>query len=283
MLTETAIAEPRTESFRWWFAPSWLGLDAPCVVSIWTWAVSRASHVAFPVLPVIAMFLVVWFVYLSDRCVDVAACRDWTHATGRLRFGRDHRSLFLACLGFCVTGILAVLWVGLPRAVILRAALVAIGVALHFLAFVKPVFLRMKLPGKEFDVGLFFAFGAYACLGVTIRSLPFLVSIAFLVTFNCLIIAARDADSDRANDPGGASHWWQTINHDLMWLGIVLTLGAALGSVLTGETAFYVCAATAFAALLVLHRNANRLSADAVRALADFALLTPIPIMGVMR
>jgi hypothetical protein len=235
-----------------------------------------------PVRPAAALFLVVWFIYLSDRLVDVARCQDWTKATGRLRFGRTCRPLFLACLGFCIAGILAVLWAGLPAEVIRRAGVVALGVSLHFLVFVIPVFLRVKLPGKEFGVGLFFALGAYACLDVTIHTLPFLGSIALVVAFNCLVIAARDADSDRANDPGGASRWWRTMNRDLLWLGVALTLTAALSSILTPDTAFYLSLAAAFAALTALHRGARRLSGDAVRALADFALFTPIPIMGVL-
>src|SRR5215470_10883417 len=105
MLGESAVAEPRTAPFRWWFLPSWLGLDAPCVVSTWTWAASRASDTHLPVRGVIAMFLVVWFIYLTDRLVDVARCRDWTKATGRLRFGRDFRRLFLIGIGFCIASI----------------------------------------------------------------------------------------------------------------------------------------------------------------------------------
>src|SRR5262249_4203911 len=153
---------------------------------------------------------------------------------------------------------------------------------LHCLAFVTPVFLRVKLPGKEFGVGLFFALGAYACLGAALPMLPFLGSIALVVAFNCLVIAARDADSDRANDPGGASRWWRTMNRDLLWLGVALTLAAALTSILAGEKAFYLSLAAAFAALTALHRGAGRLSGDAVRALADYGLFTPIPLMGLM-
>jgi hypothetical protein len=280
MVDETALDDRWTESFRWWFLPSWLGLDAPCVVSTWTWATSQAAAVPWPVRPAAAMFLVVWFIYLSDRLIDVARCRDWKMATGRLRFGRDYRPLFLSCLGFCSAGTLALLWTGLPAEVIRRAVVVALGVSVHSLAFVTPVLWRVKLPGKEFGVGLFFALGAYACLGATPAALPIFASIAVVVAFNCLIIAARDADSDRANDPGGASRWWRTLNRDLVWLGVALTLTAALSAVLTPEAAFYLSLAAAFAALTALHGSARRLSGDAVRALADFALFTPIPIMG---
>jgi len=282
MSAEQAMTEHVAESFRWWFVPSWLGLDAPCVVLTWTWATCRSSDAALPIRPAAALFLVVWSIYLTDRLIDVAHCRDWSHATGRLRFGREWRPLFWACLSFCITGILAILWVGLPAEVLGRAAAVGLGVGLHFLAFVMPVFLREKLPGKEFGVGLFFALGAYSCLGATRQTLPLFGSIALVVAFNCLVIAARDASSDRANDPGGASQWWQTMNRDLLWIGVTLTLTALFAANFVGATAFYLSLAVAFAALTVLHRYACRLSGDALRALADFALFTPILIFGVM-
>lgn len=282
MSSEQTLAERRVDRWHWWFAPSWLGLDAPCVVSTWTWATSRALDVTLPLRPVVALFLIVWCIYLLDRCIDVASCKDWTQATGRLRFGRNYRSLFLACLSFCFLGILVVLAFGLPRPVMERALLVGIGVGLHFLVFIKPIFLGQKLPGKEFGVGIFFALGAFACLGVTARSWPLLASIAGMVAYNCLVIAARDTECDQANDPGGASHWWRTMNRDLLFLGIVSALTAAICAVLMDEKAFYVSVTAAFAAHIVLHLYANRLSGDAVRALADYGLLTPIPIMGGM-
>lgn len=281
MSAERAVDENRGEPFRWWFLPSWLGLDAPCVVSTWTWVTSRASGVALPNRAVAAMFLVVWFIYLSDRLIDVARCRDWTNATGRMRFGRAYRPLFLACLGGCGAGIAGLMWAGLPTEVIERAVVVACGVGLHGLAFVTPV-LRTKLPGKEFGVGLFFALGVYACLGSARQTLPLLASVAALVVFNCLVIAARDAESDRASDPGGASRWWYTLDRDLLWLGVALTAATVLGSVLARETAFYLSLASAFALLTALHCRARRLSGDEVRALADFALFTPLPVVGVM-
>lgn len=273
-----------SESFRWWFLPSWLGLDAPCVVLTWTWAISQATGTPLPIRPAVALFLVVWFIYLSDRLIDAARCSDWTAATGRLRFGRDSRPLFVASLCVCVAGICLVWGQGLPWGVIERAAVVALGVCLHGVLFVVPVFLGKKLPGKEFSVGLFFALGAYGCLGLAPRSLPHFLAVALVVAFNCLVIAARDADSDRANDPGGASHWWPTINRDLVWPGLACTLIAAAGSLVAAEsvreTAFGFSLAAAFALLTALHRVSRHYSGDAVRALADFALLTPLPIMS---
>src|SRR5437763_335577 len=126
MAGESELSCEQTESFRWWFLPSWLGLDAPCVVLTWTWAVSENSEPVLSFRPAAAMFLVVWSIYLLDRLIDVARCSDWQRTTGRLRFGRRYRLLFAGCLSLCLIGIVALLIAGLPADVIRRAAYVAI-------------------------------------------------------------------------------------------------------------------------------------------------------------
>src|SRR5438552_13784956 len=133
MAGEMALSGEPTESFRWWFLPSWLGLDAPCVVLTWTWALSRSSEAVLSFRPAAAIFLVVWSIYLLDRLIDVARCSDWQQATGRLRFGRRYRPLFLACFSLCIFGSVAFLLVGLPVDLIRRGAYVALGLTLHFL------------------------------------------------------------------------------------------------------------------------------------------------------
>ena len=276
MAGELLLSREPTTTFRWWFLPSWLGLDAPSVVSTWTWAVSRTTDSPLSFRCVAALFLTVWSIYLLDRLIDVAGCHDWQQATGRLRFGRRYRNLFLACFSLCICGIGTLLWTGLPAEVIRRATYVALGLVVHFLLFVTPAFRRQKLPGKEFGVGLFFALGAYACLGYAAGIVPLLISVALLVAFNCLVIAARDVESDRANDPGGASHWWDAMQRDLLWAGVGLTSAAGLAAFLTAEPTYYSAVAASFFALTVLHHYARRVSGDAVRALADFALFTPI-------
>jgi hypothetical protein len=157
---------------------------------------------------------------------------------------------------------------------------VALGLALHFLVFVVPAFWRDKLPGKEFDVGLFFALGAYTCLGWADGILPLLMSVALVVAFNCLVIAARDAESDRVNDPGGASRWWRTMKRDLVWTGAVMAVIFGVAAGLTPHASFYVAVAASFLLLTALQIYSPKLGGDAVRALADFALLTPVLAEG---
>jgi hypothetical protein len=273
---EPDFPREQKESLRWWFLPSWLALDSPAVALTWAWTISRNTESTLSFRPVAAMCLVVWSIYLLDRLIDVARCREWRQATGRVRFGRRYRPFFLACLGLGISGIVALLLIGLPDDVVRRGACVALGLTLHFLLFVMPVFFRDKLLGKEFSVGLFFALAVYACLGYSAGMLPLLIATAVLIDFNCLVIAAKDADNDRANDPGGASRWWRTLNRDLLWGGAGMTIAFGCAAIGASETAFYISIATRFLCLTALHRFAQNVSGDTVRALADFALFTPI-------
>jgi hypothetical protein len=111
--------------------------------------------------------------------------------------------------------------------------------------------------------------------------LPLLGAIALVVAFNCLVIAARDEESDRALDPWGASQWWTSMQRDLSWVGVGLTLAFGLASVVCEQTSFYLAVAGSFGFLTILHRWSWRVSENAVRALADFALFTPLLVEGV--
>ena len=70
MAGEVGLSGEQAASFRWWYLPSWLGLDAPSVVLTWTWAVSRNSEAVLLFRPAAAMFLTVWSIYLLDRLID---------------------------------------------------------------------------------------------------------------------------------------------------------------------------------------------------------------------
>lgn len=269
------VERPR---FRWWFLPSWLGLDAPCVVSVWLWAISRALGQPVDLASSIALFCAVWAVYLADRLIDVARCGDWVRATGRLRFGRRFRPLFAASLLVCLAVGASLGLTQIPEPVLLRGLAVGIGVTGYFLIFVAPVVFRRKPPGKELGVGLFFALGVWAELGSAADAAPLLIGFGLLAALNCLAIGARDAEPDRANDPGGASRWWRTIDRDLTVIGLGLTAVATAAALGFPQTVIFISLAAGSLALTLLHLAAKTISADAVRALADFCLLTPLAV-----
>jgi len=278
-LAMTAARHNRA-AFRWWFLPSYMGLDAPCVVSTWCLATAAAASRPVSWLAVAALFLVVWTIYLVDRLVDVAQCPDWSHVSGRMNFGRRYWWLFALCAAVSTGGLLAVFIAGLPAGVMWRGALVATGMAVYFTVFVLPVVFGAKLPGKEPGVGLFFALGCYCVLDVDKQSAPMLCGVALLVTYNCLVISARDREVDRRSDAGAASQWWRTIDRDLYITGAGLSVAAAVAACLCAATWFYLALAAACLLLLGLHRRASHFSPAAVRALADYCLFTPWLVMA---
>jgi len=264
------------ERLRWWYLPSWLGLDAPCVVSTWTLAVALGCDLSYQAVAMAALFSTVWSIYLLDRLVDVARCSDWSHVTGRMQFGHRFRWLFAACFVFAASMLLAILVFGrLSPAVITRGFGVALGLLTYASLFVLPIVFRERLRGKEIGVGLFFALGGFAVLGANANSIPMFLGVWCVVSFNCLVIAARERDTDALTDPSGASQWWLTIDRDLTWLGIGCATIAIGVAVFAAAKPFFVVLAAAFVLLVILHRTAKSLSADAVRAVADFCLLTP--------
>ena len=124
-------------------------------------------------------------------------------------------------------------------------------------------------------MGLFFSLGCLTTLGWHRGMLPPIATIAVLVAFNCLVIAARDAEVDSASgDTGAASAWWLSIRRDVGWLALpVLVIAAVPG--LCGHPGFSVAGLLSGVLLWLLHRRALRIGEDDVRALADFCLLTP--------
>lgn len=269
-----ASGKPR--GFRWWYLPSWLGLDAPFVVSTWTIAIGLSVGREISWWALTALFFAVWSIYLMDRLVDVARCRDWSVVTGRMHFGNRHRSWFLGGLAISIGVNAVLLGCGvIPQAVITRALLVAVGMAVYTVFFVVPLVFRRRLPGKEMGVGLFFAAGAFAVLGGGPATMAQYVALALVACFNCLLIAARERESDAVVDRSSAAQWWRSIDRDLSWLGMAQSALALLLALATAACGFYLSVSAAFAGLVVLHKLAGRVSADGVRAVADFCLLTP--------
>jgi len=196
-----------------------------------------------------------------------------------MKFGHRFRWLFALCLAMNAAGLSLLFATGLPMTVVNRGVIVGAGMAVYFALFVSPIF-HGKLPGKEFGVGLFFSLGCYCVLGVELRTTPMFVGLAGLVTYNCLVISARDREVDSHADPGAASQWWQGMDRDLTVVGGAL-FALAAGCALIGiDTWFYVVLAAAFFFLVLLHHQAANHSSDAVRALADFCILTPLPLLA---
>lgn len=261
---------------RWWYLPSWLGLDAPFVVTTWTVAIGLSTGERIRPDSILALWSTVWLIYLIDRLYDVASCQDWSRAPGRMAFGRDYRWLLLAATIVPAAILASVVYSGhLPRDVVPRGAGVAACFFLYIVLFVRSTGFTKKLPGKEIAVGLFFALGAFAVIGLTRNLLTYYAVLCALVAFNCLLISAKDVEYDTLNDKAGAGSWWPHLDRDLYGLGVLLLVLISLSPLLGVTTSFAAVSVSSIVLMLLLHRRSRKLSADTVRALADFCLLTP--------
>jgi len=283
--TTTRIsAPPRTSSvLALWHL---LSLDAPTVAALWTCFIARATHTTIPAALPVAMFLMVWLLYATDRLLDA---RDLDGRVPHNRYMRSsehrhhqpefelrhlfhfrHRRVFLAIMPAAGLGIAALLPDLLPATLHLYLLEGALLLAWFLLVHTT----RSRLP-KELVVGLYFAAATFTPTLIRRPPAPYSLLLqallfAALCTLNCLFI-----------------HAWQSnifsAQRGLITAAQVLCL-VSIASALTGPApALPIACALSHVALLVLHRLRSSVSRTHLRAAADFALLTPVLLLPFLR
>ncbi len=239
-----------------WLWPNLLSLDAPVVAVLWQILFARCFQVPVDALAAILLLLTVWLIYAADRTLD--AWKGDGHSPRHEFYQRRWKILlpvWLAVLG--LTGWLAA--EHLSPSLFLRGVVLLAVVALYF-ALVHSGILRWP---KEAAVGVLFALGASLEAWSKVKTPADVATILLfsgLCWMNC--IAIQRWEGERLDwSPSAAA--------------IVLACAAAVllyahRPVLGGAEL-----ASAFAFLL-LDRVHRKLSLDAVRVLADVALLSPL-------
>lgn len=302
VVAQTAVASeptPAPLATRAWLWPNLLSLDAPLVAVLWQALFLRCFHATFDRLAAGLLVLSVWLIYAADRWLDVwkkpvrvspkfdarqnralVTNLVTTQEPARHRFYRRHwRRMLPAWIAvFAMAAWLA--WTRLPEVLFERgiALLAAIGV---YFALVH--FAPRRLWPKEFAVGILFAMGTSLAAWGHVRS-P--VDIATIVLFCALCwinCAAIEVWEQRAvwEQPAGreqprVSEWPVRLAAIAVGLVALIFLYDQRPILAGAETA------SAFA-FVALDRAKHRLSPEALRVLADIALLTPIlflPIAG---
>jgi hypothetical protein len=261
---------PSNATPRFWLWPNLLSLDAPLVALVWQVLFARCFHVGVPMLPAVLLVLAVWLIYAADRAFDA-----WTMTAVRPRhefYRRNWRAVLpLWAVVFAATGWLA--WTRLAPAMFIRGTVLLGGVALYFAAVhLLPARMRTVWP-KEAAVAVLFALGATVAAWANVHSVDDLLSIVLfscLCWINCVAIEQWER-RDNSRWPIGAA---------------AICVAAAAIILLHQHRPILGGAETASAIVfVVLDRGRNRLSADALRVMADVALLTPIlflPIAGML-
>ena len=260
MIASPPIAPP-ARSIKPWLWPNLLSLDAPAVAVLWQALFMRCFRVRFDALATILLPLTVWLIYAADRVFDA-----WTHSRALPRHefhGLHSRAIIVAWIvAFAAAGWLAV-W-RLPGELFERGLALLAATAIYF-AFVH-LAPRLRWP-KEFVVAILFAAGVSLAAWREVRSPADVAAIAVfccLCWINCVAI----------------EQWERPLLSHGLRGGPVRAAAIAVGLtalILLHERRPILGGAETLSAFafVALDRVKDRLSADALRVLADVALLTP--------
>jgi hypothetical protein len=258
------MLQPAT-SVRPWLWPNLLSLDAPIVAVLWQTLFSRCFHAGVNTLAAILLVLSVWLIYSLDRVFDA-----WKKAGGMPRhlfYGRHWRMVLpLWTLTLTIAGWLA--WTRLPEPILQRGCILLAAVGLYFAVAHS---LRIAWP-KEAVVAVLFALGASLSAWGHVHSTA---DVATIVLFSslCWINCA-------------AIEQWENRTDGWPVTAAALCVAALAIVILAHDRPVLSAAETASAlAFVLLDRGRKHLSRDALRVLADVALLSPLfflPIAGTL-
>jgi hypothetical protein len=249
--------------WMWWHL---LGLDAPTIAVLWAHLFARAAQVRLSWGEHALLAGAVWLTYTADRVLDSALVTDPARLRPRHHFARrQRRRLAIICLP-TLLAVVALAQFGIDRA-LFHAGLRLLALVLIYLCAVHlgPATIAAEWV-KRAAVGIIFSLGtvlpAWMHTGVpTVLVLP-AVAFAFLCFLNCTAIETWEDDRQHGT------------------FGLVVAAGACALVLITasplitaGRVALFACATSALG-LSLLDATRDRLSVDAVRVLADAALLT---------
>lgn len=260
-----------------------LSLDAPTVATLWTWFIARVNHIPLNPSSLLAMAAAVWMLYAADRLLDGQA--PHTDALeARHRFHYRHRNAFLT--GIAIASIVLALL--LPRIPIeaIRLYLVLGGLVFGYFIVIHATSSAHRLP-KEIAVGVCFAAAVFI---PTVARQPHLRAVllppallfAALCSLNCLFIYAWEHPAGTSSQQPHALTA-AALRH-LSSLAAAVGIASAALSLLHRHTLWPISAAIALSAfaLVALHRLHGRYDALTLRAAADFVLLTPALLAGLL-
>ncbi|MEM1084536.1 MAG: hypothetical protein AAGI48_10515 [Verrucomicrobiota bacterium] len=283
-----------------WLWPNLLSLDAPLVAVAWLYMFARAWRVDFhPWHAYVALGLTVWLIYVADRLLDVRMKDADDPSLGRRHdFHARHQKKFL--IGMAVASSI-VLWIALEFLPfeVFRYSIPIGAMVLGFFAFVVMVpssheisYFRNVVAGMTFGFGT--AMGAH--IYIPVEHILEMVSSREVISFGVLCALNISAihlweHSRRSDDP-------EVRAADELTLTLPLTLVAAaalvfgyldnpgmFGSSEEGAGAptrpFFYAVLISAALLQVINKNRDRFSMDALRSLADLAMIVPLPLFVV--
>jgi hypothetical protein len=266
----------------WWLWWNILSIDAPSVAIVWALLFARMIHSKIPLLDFCILAIAVWLIYVADRLLDGRVSAQPSTLHERHYFCLQHRRL-LVTLMICAAALN--LWLvqkdGLPLRLIRSGWILLVLVVLYmFCAHAGLSFLNRWLP-KEIVVGLLFAAGVSLPAWSRSRSLSYLMILPWalfglLCSLNCLAIEYWENGTEPRIRKGLLALRSEVhvdgLAGSLMALGFIGPI--LLGTPARAASGWFAISGGAFLILVLNHMKA-RVSTDAIRVLADAALVLP--------
>ncbi len=251
---------------RVWLWPNVLSLDAPLVAVLWQILFVRCFHAPEQTVPVVLLAASVWLIYSADRMLD--AWRGCGHRP-RHQFCRRHWRALLAVWAAVGAGAAWLAWNSLPAPLFARGLWLMGAVGLYFTA-VHGWRAEKRFP-KEAVVAALFALGATI---VAWNRLETAADVFTVLLFSCLCwincVAIEDWENGEARARVGAAAALVAVAAFLLHRQRPVLASAEVASAL---------------AFVLLDRARLCFSPDALRVLADAALLSPLfflPVAGLL-
>lgn len=270
----------------WWLYPNLLSLDAPLVAVAWLYVFAKTWRLGYHQWEAYACLgLVVWIIYAGDRLLDVSISSTMPgHRIGaRHEFHKRHRRKFRIGIAVAFVTALVLLITRIPVAIYTYLLVGGVLVAGFFgLALLTDQDSDEVPYAKNILAGSTFAFGTAMTahlyrpeVGIhEMATSPAFLSFAVLCVLN---ISAIDLWEHSASARDSATRAFDEValTLPLLLLGAAALL-LALRDQQQSARPFFYAILTGAALLYILNRNRERFSLDALRVLADGAVLAPV-------
>ena len=275
-------AEPRKPL---WLLPNLLSLDAPLVAVAWLYVFSQTWRLGYlPWESYLVLGLATWAIYIADRLLDHSILgANSPKLSIRHRFHQRHRKFFISALVISACLALAIVISRMPMSIYAKLMPGGLLVAAFFGVSMLAIQEEQEVAhAKNIIAGFAFAFGTamFAQLYRSSFDLWDMIGSREFISFATLCVLNISAIDiwEHANRSADT----ETKASDELSLTLPLTLLAAtaLASAILDQNGssrpFFYSILTSTALLYMLNRLRSSLSMDALRVLADVAMLAPV-------
>ncbi len=280
---------PESRRTPLWLWPNLLSLDAPIVALAWFFMFEKTWRMYVPWNAALALGLAVWGLYVLDRIIDLKMLPEGDSRLGLRHAFHRRRLPWAGWLAFAaLVSSAGLAGFTMPSEIIHYGKIVLVMVAAFFVLTLFsmqeleiPVF-RNIIAGITFGYGTAMAVHVYVFLYEPTQSplvlliTPEMIVFAFLCVLNISAIHFWES-SRRTADPERKAENDLSLTLPLTVLGAACLVFAFRDPNSTTRPFFYaVLISTAL--LYVLNRQREKFSLDALRVLADVAMIAPLPV-----